>query len=687
MRRLLSISLITLALVVGVAGVAPAAHAVGKGEKCGAVSSTKTDKCDTGLVCYGDNKSTDNDTTITYTQGTCMTEEDADAAIDAAAKKQTEEDSYTMLSKAFDWVMMKIMSLFAWLLGVAALTLNYAVFYTVVTAGKYVNELSAVGITWTIMRDIGNIMLIFGFLAVGISVILNSEWYGGGKKMLPMLLAAAVFINFSLFFTEAVIDVGNLFATQIYTQINGGKLPDPSTEIKNEGISNKIMSKLNLQDLYGAATESKKVFKDGSPWYLGFMGILLFIVTAFVMFALAFILIFRFIALIFLIVIAPIGFAGFAIPQLASIAKKWWDTLVDQTITAPVLMLLLYIALKVITDENFLSVSGNSKGLGWTNFLNGTPTGIGVFASMLLSFLVAMGLLLAVVIIAKKLSAFGAAGATKLAGKLSFGATAWAGRRTVGRVATAASVRFKSSKYARSGMGRVFAGGLEKVAGGSFDVRGVKAFGGLKGMGVEAGDAQEGGYAKIRKDATEVRTKYAKTLELTPEEEERVKQLENDQKMLDKNIKETNDEISEINSEIKQAQKDGKDTTQLKARKRSMESLKEVQEKRKEVLDTKTALAKNAAQVEYAEKIEKWSTIGGPESMTGKVLSVPYSLMVGSAANKDASKKILKEAKKSKSDKDLETLKKILEDSEKKSPGGAEKKEKKEIEPEKAPGT
>ena len=512
MRRLLSISLITLALVVGAAGVAPAAHAVGKGEKCGAVSSTKTDKCDTGLVCYGDNKSTDNDTTITYTQGTCMTEEDADAAIDAAAKKQTEEDSYTMLSKAFDWVMMKIMSLFAWLLGVAALTLNYAVFYTVVTAGKYVNELSAIGITWTIMRDIGNIMLIFGFLAVGISVILNSEWYGGGKKMLPMLLAAAVFINFSLFFTEVVIDVGNLFATQIYTQINGGKLPDPSTEIKNEGISNKILSKLNLQDLYGAATESKKVFKDGAPWYLGFMGILLFIVTAFVMFALAFILIFRFIALIFLIVIAPIGFAGFAIPQLSSIEKKWRDTLVEQTITAPVLMLLLYIALKVITDENFLSVSGNSKGLGWTNFLNGTPTGIGVFASMLLSFLVAMGLLLAVVIIAKKLSAFGAAGATKLAGKLSFGAVAFAGRHTVGGISNHLARKVSSSSWGGSERGRLVAGGLNRIGKSSFDVRGITAGGGLKGIGVDAGDSQKGGFKAYRDKIIKSREDYADSL-------------------------------------------------------------------------------------------------------------------------------------------------------------------------------
>ena len=97
--------------------------------------------------------------------------------------------------------------------------------------GNYVNNLSAVGVTWRILRDLGNIIIIFGFLAIGITTILNVNWYGGKMKMLPMLLVSAVFLNFSLFITEAVIDTGNLFATQFYTQINGG----PPTEKQSLG--------------------------------------------------------------------------------------------------------------------------------------------------------------------------------------------------------------------------------------------------------------------------------------------------------------------------------------------------------------------------------------------------------------------------------------------------------------------
>ena len=85
---------------------------------------------------------------------------------------------------------------------------------------------------------------------------------------------------------------------------------------------------------------------------------------------------------------------------------------------------MLYIALAVITDAQFLTgFDTGASGPSWLGFIdNGNIAG---FAGMLLSFIVAMGLLLAVVVYAKKLSAFGASGAIKLAGKATFGATAF----------------------------------------------------------------------------------------------------------------------------------------------------------------------------------------------------------------------------------------------------------------------
>jgi len=424
MRTFFSATFITLALLVGAAGAVPAAHAQWE-----------------QATASGD-----------------ATSIAAQANTDAANAGKIKTDAKPSTDEPYNIVMRKILELFAWLVGVAALLLDYAVYFTVVKMGSYVNSLSAIGVTWRVLRDIGNIMLIFGFLAVGISTILNTEFYGWKTKMLPMMLVAAVFLNFSLFISEAIVDTGNLFATQFYTQINGGdpaglKEFDPgfSIRVSNEGISNKIMNQLGLATIYGDGKVNLQVFEGANPWLIGFMGVILFIVTAFVLFSLAFILIARFVALIFLLVVAPIGFAGLAIPGFAARAKQWWDALLHQTIVAPILLLMLYIALRVITDVNFLSgFTQNPQGgtFAWTGFVGNTN--LPGFAGALLSFLVAIGLLLGVIVYAKRWSAFGGDWASRMGARLSFGAASFGMRATLGSAGNLlASKRMQS--WARKG--------------------------------------------------------------------------------------------------------------------------------------------------------------------------------------------------------------------------------------------
>ncbi len=418
-------------------------------------------------------------------------------------------------------VMVWIMSLFAWLLGVAAITLDNAVYYTVVTMGDYVSKLSAVGVTWRILRDIGNIVIIFGFLSIGIAVILDVKSYGA-TKMLPMLLIAAVFLNFSLFISEAVIDVGNLFATEFYTQINGGNPAQPVSflslsNIHNEGISNKIMSQLGLATIYGDALNPQNgaIYKAASIWLIGFMAIILFMVAAFVMFSLAFILIARFVTLIFLIILAPVGFAGLAVPKLEKFALDWWGALFNQTITAPILLLLLYIALSVITDASFLtglgvqSSNGGAQG-AWTGFMNNSN--LPGFASVMLSFIVAMGLLFAVILAAKKMSAAGAGWATKSAGALTFGLVAASGRRSLGRGSAYLSRRVRTSRFNGTNTGRLLASTFDRGAKTSFDVRASRPFNAIPFGGVDAGKAEKGGYKATKDASTKAHLDYIKSV-------------------------------------------------------------------------------------------------------------------------------------------------------------------------------
>ena len=595
------------------------------------------------------------------------------------------------LGDGFGRVMTWIMTLFAWLVGVAAITLDYAVYFTVVTMGEYVNNLSAVGVTWQIMRDIGNIIIIFGFLAIGISIILNTERLGYGKKMLPMLLVSAVFLNFSLFISEAVIDTGNLFATQFYTQIKGGTVPSrvslSQTNIKNEGISNKIMGQLGLQTIYNAGRVNTEVFKAGNTWVVGFMAVILFLITAFVMFSLAFMLIARFVILLLLIIIAPIGFAGLAVPKLAGAAGQWWDELFKQTITAPVLLLLLYVALAVITDASFLTgICTGSGGAAdctknWAGFVEGNDlTG---FASMMLSFLVAMGLLLAVVILSKRLSAFGGGWATKWGGRLSFGATAFALRGTAGLGFQSASQAIRR-KYGGTKIGRVLATTLDKGAKGSFDVRGATTFGGLKRIGVDAGEAQEGGYRARREKAVREHQEYMRSVVDAIGEGGETKAEKKATAEAVARRKEAEDGVLATKSELEAAAKDSAareaEVARLKAKgQHNQQDINDLKAAQQNLETSKIKL--NAADLKQKTAIEQLKDAKKAEEDSGKAVdkrkrdaqlayaenikgplfgsSVPGWAMFGPGASV-AAKKIIKEAGKTNEQRDMDALMNLL---------------------------
>lgn len=529
----------------------------------------------------------------------------------------------------FASVMNELMQVFAWLLGVAAITLDTTVYYTVVTMGDVVKNLAAVGVTWRILRDFGNIMIIFGFLAIGISIILDTERMGYGKKMLPILLLASVTVNFSLFAAEAVIDVGNLFATQFYTQINGGNPAGAKITgfdaVGREGISNKIMGQLGLQTLYGDTINQPQLFLANNSVLVGVLGSILFLVAAFVFFSLAFILIFRFVALVLLIVVAPVGFAGLAVPKLDKVAHMWWEQLFEQTLTAPILMLGLYVALAVITDAQFLTGFGTGA-QAWTAFVKQDPKGLVNFAGTLLSFVVAMALLLGVTVLAKKMGAYGASTATKWGGMASFGITAMAGRSTLGWGSTAFARQLRKSSFARVPLlGTGVVKGLERVGAASFDVRSTGALKQMPLGGVDAGDARKGGYKADLKARTDARVKYASDLkgDLSAAEKETLAKtklsLQSLQKKADRAVG-TADEAT-----TQRALKEAKDLISA--------------------LDLRTDAG---AQRKYANTLR----LGLGEDSRFNWLNL--------AANTDAAGKIIKASGKSESDKQLEDIAKAL---------------------------
>ncbi len=308
-----------------------------------------------------------------------------------------------------------MLSLFALFTGVAGVTLNAAVYYTVITMADFVNGLGSILTAWKVIRDVGNIALIFGFIAIGIATILDVQSYNA-KKMLVKLIIVAVTVNFSLFVARAIIDVGNVFAFQFYTQmVQTGVAKDigsADVTVTDEGVSNAIMQMVGLQTFYDASTRNDpaqiETLKQNS-FFAFIFGSLLFIIAAFVLFALAFILIARFVILVFLMILSPMGFIGLIVPTLEKRAQDWWRTLIAQAAVAPILLLMLLVSVTLITKSQIFGLSGGRQG-GFDAIFNPESSANDwlLTANMILGFLISMGFLMASVIVAKQMGAFGA---------------------------------------------------------------------------------------------------------------------------------------------------------------------------------------------------------------------------------------------------------------------------------------
>jgi hypothetical protein len=346
------------------------------------------------------------------------------------------------------------------ILGLAGALFNFVVVKTVFQFSTIVGNSPGLLLAWGVLRDLGNMLLLFGFIFMGLATILNLQSFPT-KKAIPKLLVFAVLMNFSLFAAEAVIDTSNAFATVVYNQSAGeacNRIQDSDVNAGGEtgfigqvalsedcfintGIGGNIMSATGLTTMF-AFNEGVGNLQNISVY----LGLSLFaIIGAVVMLAAAIMLVIRAVVLIIIMVTSPIGFAGMAIPMLNGAAKQWWDALLSQSFFAPIMILMILISLKV--SESFSGTGGN-KNLA-AALLNPSTGVMGV----LFVFVIVISLLIASLIVARQFGAKGASFAiTKssnfVRGTVS-GTSGFVGRRTVGASSSWAQKRYDA--YMASG--------------------------------------------------------------------------------------------------------------------------------------------------------------------------------------------------------------------------------------------
>ena len=113
----------------------------------------------------------------------------------------------------------------AFLLWAAAQLFNVMIYITL--GSKLLAGSTFISAGWMIVRDLSNIFFILILLYIAIKIILD---LGGHdvKKMITKVIILALLINFSMFFTEVVIDTSNILALVFYNKLQVNQ-KDPIT--------------------------------------------------------------------------------------------------------------------------------------------------------------------------------------------------------------------------------------------------------------------------------------------------------------------------------------------------------------------------------------------------------------------------------------------------------------------------
>jgi hypothetical protein len=347
-----------------------------------------------------------------------------------------------------------------------------------------VSNITAIYSVWQTVRDLANMFFIFILLVIAIQTILG---IGNYKTMLKNVILVALFINFSFFFTGAMIDASNFIALQFYNGFYDQKTNNGVSETIRDSVSMATIYKVG-NDNQGATTVTVPLSSKqstGGFLIIVIMGSALMVIVGSIFIASAILLLFRFVELILVLMFSPLAFATLALPAAKKYWNKWWDKLMTQLIFAPVYFMFLWVTMKVISS-GILKV--NPQTMSFTAVFQGNG---GAIVGLVANYIIVISMLIYSLVLAKELGASGSKMATSAAKSIQ----GYVGRNTIGRASSRIANSQAMQKFVTASptVGRIF----QKP----FDYGAKLSFG-----------AKKGGFDQAKKDSIEQAKKQAERL-------------------------------------------------------------------------------------------------------------------------------------------------------------------------------
>lgn len=385
---------------------------------------------------------------------------------------------------------------------------------------------------WTVLRDISNIVIIGMFTFIAISIIIGNHTFGE-KRLVAKVLIVAVLINFSLLFAKIIIDTSNFFAWQVYKNMappgSGNNTVRNLTLGTGTGanISGKFLSLLKTTSIWDVTANSIQANAQGGyslsdhlGWntlkgaakgvFFAIVASILLLVAAGVLLYGCYLIAVRGLLLVFLMLVSALAFASYLVPNLSDGEygwKTWWKSLLNASIFGPLLMILLYVNLVILTP-----IHAKVQGGSFANVLANPSTlqQAGNDWQVIIVFIFGIGMLFASLKVANSFAGkiAGFSTASMLTGAPIIGAarlSGLVGRSSIGRWSAGKHSELAAKEH-KSFADQVALRGLNLMKKGTFDF--------TKQAGMAAalsklnapkfGDSWgKGGYAGVKKRQTE----------------------------------------------------------------------------------------------------------------------------------------------------------------------------------------
>ena len=188
--------------------------------------------------------------------------------------------------------------------------------------------------TWSAFRNLADVFFIVIFFVIIFGTGLGLDNYTV-KKILPRLIAASILVQFSLLLVSIAIDISNVLGVGV-TQLIGA-IPIPARPCPEHGSPHAIKVVGYIEALTGLGVAGGIAIATGTwlPALLAIGSGVIALITVFLTLEL------RLILINFLLIIGPIAFVLWVLPNTAKYFNMWLDYLTKLLLMFPLIMIML----------------------------------------------------------------------------------------------------------------------------------------------------------------------------------------------------------------------------------------------------------------------------------------------------------------------------------------------------------